>query len=145
MFHNNDVSLRALELCESRGGRPGLPVSNSSYGLCGRKATLNERTNERTKRTNERLADDSASPLFHSDGLCTLQVIQCRAQQLCESRGGHPELPVPNSPYGLCGRKAALNERTGHSELRSCVKVEVAVLCRPFLIVIMVSVDVKQP
>ena len=32
---------RALELCESRGGRPGLPVPNNPYGLCGRKATLN--------------------------------------------------------------------------------------------------------
>ena len=30
-------------------------------------------------------------------------------QELCESRGGRPGLPVPNSPYGLCGRKAALN------------------------------------
>ena len=35
--------LRAQELCKSRGGRPGLPVPNSPYGLCGRKATLNER------------------------------------------------------------------------------------------------------
>ena len=32
-----------------------------------------------------------------------------RAQELCESRGDHPGLPVPNSPYGLCGRKATLN------------------------------------
>ena len=32
---------RAQELCESGGGRPGLPVANSPYGLCGRKATLN--------------------------------------------------------------------------------------------------------
>ena len=32
-----------------------------------------------------------------------------RAQELCESRGGCPGLPVPNSPYGLCGRKATLN------------------------------------
>ena len=31
------ASLRARELCESRGGRP-----NSLYGLCGRKATLKE-------------------------------------------------------------------------------------------------------
>ena len=46
-----------------------------------------------------------------------------RAQELCESRGGHPGLPVPNSPYGLCGRKAALN--------LNCVKVEVAVLGSP--------------
>ena len=33
------------------------------------------------------------------------------AQELCESRGGRPGLPVPNSPYGLCGRKAILNEQ----------------------------------
>ena len=32
---------RAQELCESREGRPGLPVLNSPYGLCGREATLN--------------------------------------------------------------------------------------------------------
>ena len=32
-----------------------------------------------------------------------------RAQELCESRGGRPGLPVPNSPYGLCGRKARVN------------------------------------
>ena len=31
---------------------------------------------------------------------------QVRAQGLCESRGGRPGLPVPNSTYGLCGRKA---------------------------------------
>ena len=30
-------------------------------------------------------------------------------QELRESRGGHPGLPVPNSPCGLCGRKATLN------------------------------------
>ena len=33
-------SLRAQEVCESRGGRPGLPVPNSLYGLFVRKATL---------------------------------------------------------------------------------------------------------
>ena len=32
----------AQELCESRDGRPGLPVPNKSYGLCGRKAALEE-------------------------------------------------------------------------------------------------------
>ena len=25
--------------------------------------------------------------------------------------GGRPGLPVPNSPYGLCGRKATLNSK----------------------------------
>ena len=32
-----------------------------------------------------------------------------RAQELCESRGGRPGLPVPSKPYGFCGRKAILN------------------------------------
>ena len=32
-----------------------------------------------------------------------------RAQELCESGGGRPGLPVPNKPYGLFGRKARLN------------------------------------
>ena len=32
---------RVQELCESRGGRPGLSVPKSPYGLCGRTATLN--------------------------------------------------------------------------------------------------------
>ena len=27
-----------------------------------------------------------------------------RVQELCESQGGCPGLPVPHSPYGLCGR-----------------------------------------
>ena len=33
--------LRAQELCESRGGRPGLPVLMSLMGFFGRNATLN--------------------------------------------------------------------------------------------------------
>ena len=32
-----------------------------------------------------------------------------RAQQLCESRGGRPWLPFPDSPDGVCGRKVTLN------------------------------------
>ena len=32
-----------------------------------------------------------------------------RTQELCESRGGRPGLPVPNSPDGVCGRKVTLN------------------------------------
>ena len=54
-----------------------------------------------------------------------------RVQELCESRGGRPGLPVPNNHYCLYGRKATLND-----ELRSCVKVEVDVLDSPSLIVI---------
>ena len=32
-----------------------------------------------------------------------------RAQELCECQGGRPGLRIPNSPYGVCGRKATLN------------------------------------
>ena len=32
-----------------------------------------------------------------------------RGQELCESRGGRPGLPVPNEPYDFCGREATLN------------------------------------
>ena len=32
---------RIQGLCEIRGGRPGLPVPNSPYGLSGHRATLN--------------------------------------------------------------------------------------------------------
>ena len=62
------TELRAQELCESRSGRPWLPVPNSPYSLCGRKATLDLNTNTRG------------------------------AQKLCESGGGRPGLPVPKSP-----------------------------------------------
>ena len=72
--------IRAREPCESRGGRPGLPVPNSPYGLCGRKAVLKQKL-----------------PVPNSPyGLCG------RKAALKQ------KLPVPNSPYGLCGRKAAL-------------------------------------
>ena len=33
-----------------------------------------------------------------------------RAQEVCESGGGRPELPVPKSPHCLCGRKATLKD-----------------------------------
>ena len=36
---------RAGELCESPGGRPGLPASNMLYDFCGRKATVNQQDN----------------------------------------------------------------------------------------------------
>ena len=40
-WHTVPHTLRAQELCESRGGRAGLPVPNKPYGLCGRHATPN--------------------------------------------------------------------------------------------------------
>ena len=38
-----------------------------------------------------------------------LLLLYFNALDLRESRGGHPGLPVPNSPYDLCGRKATLS------------------------------------
>ena len=38
--------------------------------------------------------------------------LSLRAQELCESWGGRPVLPVPNSPCGLSGCKATLNLNT---------------------------------
>ena len=40
-FKVTESHVRAQEVCESRGGRPGHPVPVSPYGLCARKATLN--------------------------------------------------------------------------------------------------------
>ena len=61
---------------------------------------------------------------------------------LCESGGGRPGLPVHNSTYGLCGRKARRSPRV--LESMNCVAVEVDVFGSPSLIILMVSVDVKQ-
>ena len=71
-----------------------------------------------------------------------------RAQELCESRGGRPGLPVPNRLYGLSGRQAKLKKKKETlrlTELMSCVKFEVDVLGSASLIVRTISVDdVKQ-
>ena len=57
----------------------------------------------------------------------------------------HSSQFVPNmSVTGIRGHEARSTSSAFLSKLRSCVKVEVAVLGSPFLIVIMVSVDVKQ-
>ena len=37
-----------------------------------------------------------------------------RAQELCKRRRVLSWIPVPNSPYGLCGRKAPLNLKSGN-------------------------------
>ena len=40
----------------------------------------------------------------------------CQNEKLSEGRGGRPGLSVPNSPYGLYGRKATLEEDVWVSE-----------------------------
>ena len=47
----------------------------------------------------------------------SLELRRIRGQELCESGGGRPGLPVPNSPYGLCGRQATLMKYKKHREV----------------------------
>ena len=42
-------------------------------------------------------------------GLLATKRERNRLSSGAESRGSRPGLPVPNSPYGLCDRKASLN------------------------------------
>ena len=44
-----------------------------------------------------------------------------RAQEVCESRGGRPDLPVPNKPIVSMDVKQHFNQRSVISEVRSCV------------------------
>ena len=67
------VPVRAQELCENRGGLPGLPVTKIPSCLCGRFTT---RHWTRTRGI-----------------LSTLRNTEVRAQELCESRGGRPGVP----------------------------------------------------
>ena len=115
---------RAQESCESRGGRPRLSVPNSPYGLCGLNAKFEEEEEEEKEKEKKRKEKKEKKKRQLP-----------RAQELCESRSGRPRHPVPNSPYGLCGRKGTFEEAEDHrgSEIRSCVKVGVAVLGSPSL------------
>ena len=39
-----------------------------------------------------------------------------KAQELCESGGDRPGFPIPNSPYGLCGRQATFELESSLSQ-----------------------------
>ena len=97
-----------------------------------------------TRFTDKWLADDGKGRAEKTNkrGKCATVLLQ--SSELCGSRGGRPGLPIPNSSYGICGRKATLNSNLYPSELRSCEKVEVDVLGCLSLIVRTVSVDVKR-
>ena len=61
-----------------------------------------------------------------------------------DSNDGAHELPVPNKPYGFCGRKSPRKKKVYTESSRAVLKVEVVVLGSPSLISLMVSVDVEQ-
>ena len=62
------LCLRAQKLCESGGGRPGLPVPNSLYGLCGRKLKLRW-TWTLSVRAQERSEEGGGAGFWQWDGL----------------------------------------------------------------------------
>ena len=87
------------ELYGGRDGRSGLPVPNSPYGLCGRKATLNYkfRAQELCESRGGRPGLPVSNSLYGLYGRkATLNYL--RAQELCGSRGGRPGLPVLIAP-----------------------------------------------
>ena len=97
-------------------GRPGLPVPNKPYGVCGREATLNRESIRVQELCGSRRGRPGLPVPDKPYGFCgrkaTLNRQSIRAQELCESRGGRPGLPVPNKPYGFCGREATLKKNT---------------------------------
>ena len=44
-----------------------------------------------------------------SNGHKSNRIVKLTAQELCESRGGRPELPVTNTPWSLCTLRRTLN------------------------------------
>ena len=54
---DDEAVIRAQELCESGGGRPGLPVPDSPYGLYGSKATLKKKKKKAVRRVRDWLTD----------------------------------------------------------------------------------------
>ena len=65
---------------------------------------------------------------------------QFRAQELCDSRGGRPGLPVLTVSVDVNNSE----EEVFGLEFRICVKVGVDILGYPYLIVCTVSVDVNH-
>ena len=61
----NRVLYRAQELCESRGGRPGLPsLISLRFQNCGGKATLGQPSNSALNKSNDNIGVRSFSCLW---------------------------------------------------------------------------------
>ena len=93
--------VRAPDLCEQGDGSglsfpiPFLSVPDKPYGFCGRKVPWKKKKGEKKKKKKKRR-----------------KKMWVRAPDLCEQGDGSglsfaiPFPPVPNKPYGFCGRKA---------------------------------------
>ena len=106
----NYYTVRAQELCESGGGRPGLPVPNRLVFMVS--VDVDIELNYYTVRAQglcESRGGRAGLPvpnrlvfMVSVDVDIELNYYTVRAQELCESGGGRPALPVPNSPHGFC-------------------------------------------
>ena len=98
-----------MELCESRGGRPGLSVpKNSPYGRCGSKATLNERY-AALSGAQELCQKDEVESLIDLMALLYFNIRLAHSSELRNCVNVEVDvLGSPNSP-GHCGRRATLN------------------------------------
>ena len=76
-------SIRPQELCESRGGRPGLPVPNTPDGFCGRKATLNYTAAHFTGNRDAVFESCFGRPLLIWAVAVVCLSLTCRRQQWC--------------------------------------------------------------
>ena len=71
---------------------------------CPKDKRAEARENGQAGKMDRFLILDDHSPMTVISGQNTLKFCQSEAQDLCESRDDRPGLPVPNSPYDLCGR-----------------------------------------
>ena len=105
---------KAQELCESRGGRPGLTAPNKPDSFCGRKATLKSLVELR----NCVKVGVVRPGLPVSNGHYSLCGRKATLKSLAELRNCvKVEAAVSNSHYSLCGRKVTFNLNVKLSEL----------------------------
>ena len=111
-----ESGFRAQALCENRGGRAGLIsliVSADVKQDSKTEAKQNQDSEFRSKL--QALVYDILPPwrkVPESNA-------RSAGQELCESRGGCPELHVTNQPDGFCGGKATLKRKI--RILRKCL------------------------
>ena len=108
--------LRARELCESRRGRPGLPVPEGSpYGLRGRKATLNSNPTDTHLLTLLTLL--TAAKTFSGKAVAETYVRIKRDQTFTEKRQGcDRDLVAYTETKHLVPSDKAVTERPGRMQ-----------------------------
>ena len=131
---------------QTRGHKECLFIGVTNYGTAWRKGDGklglgSAQAHSASSEEEEPEIKEAASVRHASYKELTVFSSWTRAQELCESRGERPGLPVPNKPTVSVDVK---QHSTSQEDHRSCVQVEVVVLGSPSLISLMVSVDAKQ-